>query len=93
MTKTLPISKAREELATLVNDAQNKLSEFVITVNGIPAAAIISAVEYESWRETNEILNDKDLMKTIKKGEKEIKEGKAKDWEVVKKKLKLDVRH
>lgn len=91
MTKTLPITKAREELTTLVHNARKKLDEYVITVNGTPAAVLISASEYESWKETNDILADKGLMKAIKKGEKEIEEGKVEDWEEVKKKLKLDV--
>lgn len=93
MIKTLPITKAREELTTLVDNASKKMDEYIITVNGIPAAVIISASEYESWKETNEILADKSLMEAIKKGEKEIKEGKMEDWEEVKKKLKIDALH
>lgn len=91
MIKTLPITKAREELTSLVENARKKLAEYVITVNGVPAAVIISAVEYESWKETSEILADKSLMKAIKEGEKELDEGKGLDWEEVKKKLKLNV--
>ena len=67
MTKTLPITKAREQLTTLVENADKRLSEYVITVKGVPAAALISAAEYESWKETNEILADKSLMKAIRK--------------------------
>lgn len=91
MTKTLPITKAREELTTLVDNAKKKLAEYIITVKGVPAAVIISADEYESWKETNEILADKSLMKAIRQGEKELDEGKGLDWEEVKKELKLDV--
>lgn len=91
MTQTLPISKARENLADLVENAKKRLDEYVITVNGSPAAVLISADEYESWKETGEILADKGLMKAIKQGEKEIDEGKVQDWDEVKKELKLDV--
>lgn len=91
MTKTLPITKAREELTTLVDNAKKKLAEYIITVKGVPAAVIISADEYESWKETNEILADKALMKAIRQGEKELDEGKGLDWEEVKKDLKLNV--
>ena len=91
MTKTLPITKAREQLTTLVENADKRLSEYVITVKGVPAAALISAAEYESWKETNEILADKSLMKAIRKGEKDLEEGKGSDWEDVKKDLKLHV--
>jgi len=91
MTQTLPISKAREELANLVENAKNRLDEYVITVNGSPAAVIISAAEYESWKETEEILADKQLMKAIKQGEKDIEDGNVHDWDEVKKELKLNV--
>ena len=53
----------------------------------------MSAQEYESWKETNEILNDPGLMKAIREGEKDIKKGRVYDWEDVKKELKLNVPH
>ena len=91
MTKTLSITKAREDLTTLVDRANRLLDEFIITVNGSPAAVIMSAAEYESWKETNEILNDNKLMKSIRKGERELNEGKLEDWEDVKKELRINV--
>lgn len=87
MTTTLSITQARNELPQLVNSAKKKLSEFIITVNGSPAAVLISATEYESWKETNEILGNPGLMKAIKKGEKDIEENKIFDWDDVKKDL------
>ena len=93
MTQTLPISKAREELANLVDRTKKRLDEYIITVNGSPAAVLISADEYESWKETEEILADKELMKAIKQGEKDIEEGNIHDWDEVKKELKLDVQN
>lgn len=91
MIKTLPITEARENLTTLVNKASKLLDEFVITVNGKPAAVLMSVREYEGWRETNEILADKKLMKAIKQGEKDIKEGRLYDWEDVKEELGINV--
>lgn len=91
MTHTLPITKARENLTTLVNNAKRKLDEYIITVNGSPAAVLISAAEYESWKETNEIMSDPGLMKAIKKGEDDIKKGKFITFEELKKELKLNV--
>ena len=90
MVQTLSITKAREELTTLVDNAKNKLDEYVITVNGMRAAVIISADQYDSMKETDEILADKELMKAIRQGEKELKEGKFYDWEDVKKELGFD---
>ena len=91
MTHTLPITKAREDLTKLVDNASKKLDEYVITVNGSPAAVLISATEYESWKETNEILSDTSLVKAIKEGEEDIKKGRVYDWEEVKEELQLDV--
>lgn len=91
MTKTLPISEARQNLASLVDKAQKRLDEYVITVNGKPAAVILSAAEYESWKETEEILADKQAMKEIKEAEEDIKAGRVHKWADVKRELGLDV--
>lgn len=93
MTKTLPITQAREELTTLVNNANKKLAEYIITVNGSPAAVLMSAAEFESWKETDEILADPQLMAAIKEGEEDIKMGRVYDWEELKKELKVDVQN
>lgn len=97
MIQTLPITKAREDLTSLVENAKKKLDEYIITVNGSPAAVIMSASEYESWKETNEILSDPEAVKAIKKGEEDIKAGRFYNWENLKKELRLtdkkNVRH
>ena len=91
LIKTLPVTEARKNLTTLVNRANRLLDEYIITVNGKPAAVIMSAAEYESWKETNEILNDPGLMKAIKKGEEDIRKGRYITFEQLKKELKLNV--
>ena len=91
MTKILSITKARENLTDIVDRANRLLEEYVITVNGSPAAVIMSAQEYESWKETNEILADKDLVQAIRQGEKDLEEGRGLDWEKVKKDLGINV--
>ena len=91
MAKILPITKAREQLTNLVEKADKQLQEYVITVNGVPAAVLISAAEYESWKETLDILSDPGLMQVIRKGEEDIKKGKFITFEQLKKELKLRV--
>lgn len=91
MTKTLPITQAREELTSLVDKAKRKLDNFIITVNGSPAAVLMSAAEYESWNETNEIMSDPDLMKAIREGEDDIKNGRYVTLEELEKELNLNV--
>ncbi len=89
--KTLPITKAREELPTLVDKASKLLDEYVITVNGIPTAILMSVSEYESWKETMEILSDPQLVSAIHEGEEDLKKKKVYDWEKIKKDFHLDV--
>lgn len=91
MIKTLPITEARANLTNLVNRANKNLDEFIVTVNGKPAAVIMSAVEYESWKETNEIMLDPGLMKAIKEGEEDIKNGRYITFEQLKEDLNLNV--
>jgi antitoxin YefM len=90
MTRTLPITEARNEFPTLVDNAKNKLDEYVITVNGKPAAILISIDEYESLRETLEIMSDKKLMKEIKEAAEDVKAGRVQTWEEVKRELGWD---
>jgi len=89
MTITIPITQAREELTSLVDNVKRKIDEYVITVNGTPAAVVISSAEYESWKETNEILSDLELTKAIKKGEKDVDKGLIYSLEQLRKELKL----
>ena len=89
MTHTLSITKAREQLPTLVDNANKRLDEYIITVNGIPAAVLLSAAEYESWKETNEILGDPALMKAIEQGERDVEHGDYISLEELKKELNL----
>lgn len=91
MTTTLPISKVREDLPTLVENSGNLLNEYIITVKGYPTSVLIPYSVYESRKETDEILADKKLMKSIKRAEENYEKGKSLDWDDVKKKLKINV--
>ncbi len=90
MTKTLPISEVRQNLASLVDRAQKRFDEYVITVNGKPAAVLMSAAEYESWKETNEILADPVAMREISEAEKDVEAGRYITFAQLKKELRFD---
>ena|SRR3989344_5378665 len=90
MIQTLPITKVRENLTNLVDKANKRFDEYIITVSGVPKAVLISSAEYESRKETNEILSNPGLMKAIKEGEEDIKAGRVYDWDDVKKELGWD---
>lgn len=93
MTKILPVTEAREKLTDIVERANRLLEDYVITVNGKPQAVLMSHDEFESWKETTEIMGDPSLLSAILEGEKDIKKGKLYDWEEVKTELKLDVQN
>ena len=76
MTNLVAISDARANLPDLVNRVHKNLDRVVITINGKPKAVLLSEEELESLEETAEILAIPGAVKSIRKGEKQIKEGK-----------------
>jgi antitoxin YefM len=76
--KTLPLSQAKARLSSLVNEIATTDEEVMITRNGLPAAVLVSAEEYEGWKETQAIRADTALMREIKAGLAAFKSGKAK---------------
>ena len=88
---TVSATQARANLYDLIDEVASSGKRVGITKKGETKAILISAEEYESWQETNEILADKALMRAIKQGEKDIKEGRVRDWEDIKKELGIDV--
>lgn len=66
--KTLPLSEAKAKLSGLINQVERRDEEVVITKNGRPAAVLISADEYESWKETIAIRSDVEFMQEIRSG-------------------------
>jgi len=48
----LPISTVKNQLSELVESARTTCAEYTITVNGVPAAVLVGADEWESLQET-----------------------------------------
>ena len=61
------------KLSELIEKVYSTDEEIIITKNGRPAAVLVSPDEYESWKETSDILSDSDLMNEIKSGLKALK--------------------
>ena len=76
MTNLVAISDARANLPELVNKVNKNMDRVVITINGQHKAVLVSEEELESLEETAEILSIPGALASIKKGEKQIKEGK-----------------
>ena len=73
--KTLPLAEAKAQLSRLVDRVATTDEEVLITRNGRPVAILVSPDEYESWKETRAIQSDKELMKEIRRGLRELKKG------------------
>lgn len=78
MTRTLPLSEAKTHFSRLIADVARRSDEIVITRNGKRAAVIMSAEEYDSWRETQEIKKDPELVQEILEGLRQFEKGKIK---------------
>ena len=83
MARVLSLSEAKAHLSRLVADLEKEEDELVITRNGRPAAVLISADEYESWRETREIRHNRALMTEIKQGLRQLAKGQRFTFEEV----------
>ena len=83
MSKTLPLSEVKARLSELVATVEKTEEELVITRNGRPAAVLISAEEFESWKETRDIQRNPALMQEIKQGLKQLEKGQSFSFEEV----------
>ncbi len=75
--KTLPLSEAKSQLSGLVEQVRALEQQVVITRNGRPVAVLVSAEEFERWKETIEVRGDAALMKEIRAGLRALKSRKA----------------
>ena len=65
--KILSVTQLKPQILKVISMAQKAGQEYVVTKNGRPAAVIMSYEEWESWRETLEILSDPKAMKRIRR--------------------------
>ena len=78
---TIPISQARKNIFTLVEDVQTPGIIYTVTEKGYPKAVIMSAEELESWNETLEVMRDfPDLAKRVRAVERDIASGAYKKY-------------
>lgn len=70
--KILPLSEVKKNLGKLVEQLYITHEEITDTKNGHAAAVIMSAEEFDGWKETMEILADKEFTQEIRRGIKDI---------------------
>ena len=75
MSKALTLFEVKARLSELVKEVEETDEELVITRNGRPAAILMSAEEFESWKETREIQKNSALMEEIRRGLTQLEKG------------------
>ncbi len=74
MTKILTASDAKAHFYKLIEGVHIG-DEIIVTKNGKPTVAMLSAEELSSLRETLDVLSDPELMRQIRQSERELRKG------------------
>ena len=80
MTKTIPVSEARQTLPVLVSRLRTHLDCVIITRKGKPEAVLMGVEEYESWIETLELLSKAEAVAGIRRGLSNMKAGRTQSF-------------
>jgi len=76
-SETVPLSKAKALLSQFIRRVREEHESFAITHRGKVEGVLLSFEEYESLIETLEILSDRDLMASLRRGLKDEKAGRV----------------
>ena len=73
---TITISEARKRIFEIAEDVQKPGKQYTLTENGRPKIVVMSAEEFESWKETLDVMRDfPDLKNDISLAHKEYERG------------------
>lgn len=73
--KIVSVTSLRPKLLQYLNRANRLGQEYVITKNGKPSAVIMSFEEWESWKETIEVLSDTKAMRRLLRSQAYFRRG------------------
>ena len=74
---TVSLKELRPNLPKIVNRIDSQLDRVTVTKRGHPKIIMLSVDDFDGLTETLNILSDKSGIERIKKGIKEVKEGKT----------------
>ena len=80
MTKTIPVSEARQTLPLLVSHLRKVMDRIIITRKGQPAAVLMGIDEYESWIETLELTSKPETLADLRGGLADVKAGRTRSF-------------
>jgi len=87
MVQTVSVKDLRPSLPEVLSRIDRRLDRYVVTRWGKPVAVILGADDYESLVETLDILADKAAREGIRRGEEDVRKGRTRDWDEVKRRL------
>ena len=87
----MELNKTEFDMEDKMQATKDKALEILNILPEEKAKVALSFMEFlqekDEWEATYEILQDRELVKTYKKGLKDIEEGNIEDWEAVKRRL------
>jgi prevent-host-death family protein len=87
MTHTITLKELRPDLPKVVDKIDGKWERYIVTKHGKPSIVMLSVEDYESLMETLDILTDPKAVKSLKRGEEDLRKGRTRDWQEIKKRL------
>ena len=76
MADTLPFSEVKAHLSELADRVESQHDRILVTRNGRPSFILISPDDLESLEETLDILQDEELVESLRISRQEAAEGK-----------------
>ena len=87
MVNTVSLKELRPELPKVIKRIDGRLDRYVVTKRGKPIVVMLSIDDYESLMETLDILADPRVMTGLRQGEEDIRRGKTRSWQEIKRSL------
>lgn len=74
--KIMSLTEARKKIFQIANEVQDPDTRFILTENGKAKAIVMSIDEFESWKETFEVMYEiPNLKEEIEEADREYKRG------------------
>jgi len=89
LARIIPFTEARASLSELLDDVAARHEHVVITRKGRPAAIVVSLEEWEAVEETLEILQDDEMLASLRESEEDVKAGRLFSLDEVRRELGL----
>lgn len=87
MVSTVSLKDLRPSLPKVIDRIDGRLDRYVITKRGKPVVVMLSVDDYDALMETLDILADPGAMAGLRRGEADIRRGRTRSWQELKRSL------